>query len=331
MIAGPPCQGFSTAGKRDIDDPRNHLLISAAQIAINMSPKVFVLENVPGVVLGRHRRYWQKLREIFISNKYQTTDFVIDSQNIGLAQTRKRLFFLAWRTWRGWEPSDISEQKLVLRDVLSDMASIPNHNITYLEPSSSCYKIVENIEPGQKLSNVRGGARSVHTWDIPDVYGETTIEEQSVLESIQRLRRRLRMRDSGDADPVLKSAISKDVGFDCTLSIRNLQAKGYVRKIGNKYDLCRSFNGKYRRLSWEEPSYTVDTRFTDHRYFLHPSEHRGFTVREAARIQGFPDSFIFMGKEREQAKQVGNAVPPPLAKWIAHGVQRMLDDEGSEL
>ncbi len=180
-----------------------------------------------------------------------------------------------------------------------------------------------------ELSNVRG-ERDLSYVGYTGCLRETTIEEQSVLESIQRLRRRLRMRDSGDADPVLKSAISKDVGFDCTLSIRNLQAKGYVRKIGNKYDLCRSFNGKYRRLSWEEPSYTVDTRFTDHRYFLHPSEHRGFTVREAARIQGF-QILLFYGKEREQAKQVGNAVPPPLAKWIAHGVQRMLDDEGSEL
>jgi DNA (cytosine-5)-methyltransferase 1 len=71
-------------------------------------------------------------------------------------------------------------------------------------------------------------------------------------------------------------------------------------------------------------SLTVDTRFGDHRYFLHPTEHRSFTVREAARIQGFPDWFTFDVPEKESFRMIGNAVPPPMAKYIAEGVRKLL-------
>ncbi len=97
-----------------------------------------------------------------------------------------------------------------------------------------------------------------------------------------------------------------------------------MREIGDTHDLTGAFNGKYRRLSWDKPSNTVDTRFGSPTYFLHPEEQRGFTVREAARIQGFPDSFIFSGTEKEQYQMVGNAVPPPMAKKIALQIRKLL-------
>ncbi|MBU0768930.1 MAG: DNA cytosine methyltransferase, partial [Proteobacteria bacterium] len=62
----------------------------------------------------------------------------------------------------------------------------------------------------------------------------------------------------------------------------------------------------------------------DPRYFIHPEQDRGFTVREAARIQGFPDSFIFHGTDKEQCKLIGNAVPPPFAKWLAEKIKQLI-------
>lgn len=327
VISGPPCQGFSTVGKRRLNDPRNNLLLMAGRIALDIRPKVFVLENVRGVVSGHHRQYWMRLKKMLKKNGYRITDFLADAERIGLAQMRKRMILVAWRTRKGWMPAKVQESRSVLRDVLEDINGASNHNIRHLEIGSDLHTIAKHIKPGQKLSNVRGGARSVHNWDVPEIYGKTTEEERHVLESLLKLRRRLRLREDGDADPVLASAITKDIGFSVGSILTRLQKKGYVRKIGNRYDLCHAFNGKFRRLRWDEPSYTVDTRFTDSRYFLHPKEHRGFTVREAARIQGFPDSFVFMGTEKEQMRLVGNAVPPPLAQWVALGVKKMLTNK----
>ena len=327
IIAGPPCQGFSTVGKRNIDDPRNNLLLSAAHIALTIQPKVFVLENVRGVVAGNHQRYWKKIKLMFSDQGYQTLDFLANAEHLGLAQMRKRMILIAWKNVKRWIPEQAQKQKVVLRDVLSNINGASNHNIRQIEPNSDLYTIVKHIKPGQKLSNVRGGPRSVHTWDIPEIFGEITEKERIVLYSLLKARRRLRLRKKGDADPVLASAITKDIGFSSRSILKNLISKGYVRKTGNRYDLCHAFNGKFRRLTWDTPSYTVDTRFTDFRYFLHPNEHRGFTVREAARIQGFSDSFVFQGTEKEQARLVGNAVPPPLANWLAFGVRKMLTDE----
>ena len=327
LIAGPPCQGFSTVGKRELNDPRNHLLLTSGRIALKIRPKVFVLENVRGVVSGQHHQYWQKLKTMLKKDGYQITDFLADAERIGLAQMRKRMIMVAWRTRKEWVPAEMPKYRSVLRDILENINGASNHKIRPLEPGSNLYNIAKHIKPGQKLSNVRGGARSVHTWDIPEIYGETTEKERIVLQSLLKLRRRLRLREVGDADPVLASAITKDTGLSAGAILNTLHKKSYVRETGNRYDLCHAFNGKFRRLRWDEPSYTVDTRFTDFRYFLHPNEHRGFTVREAARIQGFPDSFVFLGTEKEQARLVGNAVPPPLSHWVALAVRKMLTNK----
>jgi DNA (cytosine-5)-methyltransferase 1 len=88
--------------------------------------------------------------------------------------------------------------------------------------------------------------------------------------------------------------------------------------------LSHTFNGKYRRLSYAHPSPAVDTRFGTPAYYLHPEEPRGFTAREAARIQGFPDSFFFEGTKATQFKMIGNAVPPPVAESIATAIKERL-------
>ena len=103
-----------------------------------------------------------------------------------------------------------------------------------------------------------------------------------------------------------------------------LTEKGYLKSVEGGVDLVGTFNGKFRRLAWDKPSCTVDTRFGSPRYFLHPSQQRGFTVREAARIQGFDDSYIFAGSEKSQYRLIGNAVPPPLGELAAKFAKRLL-------
>ena len=194
---------------------------------------------------------------------------------------------------------------------------VSNHEPNLLPPGSSNYVIALRINQHQKLCNVRGSERAVPTSDIPSVYGKTTASEREVLVSIQKLRRQLRRRETGDADPLLVREISEHCGRDVSPMIKRLHAGDYLRKIGQRVDLSHTVNGKYRRLDWEHLAPAVDTRFGEPRYYLHPEEHRGLSVREAARIQGFPDDFEFSGSRAAQFRMVGNAVPPPLAQQLA--------------
>ncbi len=324
VLAGPPCQGFSTAGKRDYFDPRNQLLLDTAHVAASAQAKIIVVENVTAVLSGSHRNYWIGLKEILRLRGYKTQEFVIGGDSAGLGQIRKRIILLAWNNGRepifGLPYLPFTD----LRSVLSGLDGLPNHEPEYLNRKSHLYLIAKKIKPGQKLSNVRNGPNSIHTWDIPGVFKKVSIKEKSVLEAMLRLRRRERQRPSGDADPVLRSSLEKHLDTSVTRELLSLTAKGYVRKVKQRYDLTHTFNGKFKRLRWDTPSFTVDTRFGDPRYFLHPEEHRGLTVREAARIQGFSDSFTFLGDKKTQFRHVGNAVPPPLAFVIAKMIRNTL-------
>ncbi|MFZ0932431.1 MAG: DNA cytosine methyltransferase [Syntrophobacteraceae bacterium] len=316
LIAGPPCQGFSTAGKREFDDPRNELLRTAGELALALKPKVFVLENVRGVISGSHKQYWDRLKHT-LKDKYEVEELCCLGTEMGVPQIRKRMVLLAWE--RGREVR-IEIQKLEagdLRSALLGVENVPDHIPKFLPPNSKLLLIAKKIKQGQKLSNVRGGTNAIPTWEIPEVFGQVTNGEKRCLEALRAARRRFRLRPFGDADPVGLELISEVAGYDVSKEIASLLEKHYVRKMNGALDLTHTFNGKFRRLHWDRPSLTVDTRFGSPRYFLHPEQHRGFTSREAARIQGFPDSFVFEGSDSERFRLIGNAVPPPLAKLIA--------------
>jgi len=323
LLAGPPCQGFSTAGKRKLNDPRNQLLLTAASIALKLSPKVFVLENVPGVTSGKHRYYWEAAKNKLRIAGYRTAEVECLGTKMGIAQIRKRMVLLAWK---GKKDLNIFLPEIfggTLQDALKGISGAPNNSKKILIESVAT-KIAKRIKPGQKLCNVRGGENSVHTWDIPEVFGKTTEQEKELLNTLLKLRRQIRRRDIGDADPVEKKVLVSLFGNSVLRTLNSLLRKGFVRQIDECYDLKDTYNGLFKRLSWDKPSLTVDTRFGEYRYFLHPSENRGFTVREAARIQGFPDTFIFSGTEKEQYRLIGNAVPPPLAQCLANFVKKGL-------
>jgi DNA (cytosine-5)-methyltransferase 1 len=326
LVAGPPCQGFSLAGGRKVNDPRNQLLPLAATIAATIRPKVFVAENVAGSKSGAHREYWESVLAIMKDAGYMTRELTCIGTDHGVPQLRKRCLVIAWRTGKNLPEMNGKSNGGVLRDVLANLEGVPNHDPIELEPEGKLAKIALRLRPGQKLCNVRQGSRSVHTWDIPEVFGRTNAVERQVLEALIRIRRRRRVRSSGDADPVPANILESDVGFSVASILKTLKKKGFIREREGLFDLIHTFNGKFRRLEWDRPSYTVDTRFGDPRYFLHPSQQRGFSAREAARIQGFPDSYVFSGPTKVQFRMIGNAVPPPMGKAIAEFVRLALRD-----
>lgn len=324
VIAGPPCQGFSTAGKRDVTDKRNHLLPLAGRLAADLNPKVIVIENVAAASYGAHRRYWDDVEDFLRSKDYRTHTVCADAAELGLAQSRRRLLLFAWNTRRDIDFTIHSVPKVSLADVLNGVEHLSSHDPEPLDPSSRDHQIAIRIGPGQKLCNVRGGPRSVHTWNIPEVFGKTTAAECRMLEFIMRIRRQQRRRDFGDADPVSAATLKREFKNKTMCLVRSLLAKGYLRKIGAYLDLCHSFNGKYRRFQWNDKACTVDTRFGEAQLFLHPNEHRPFTIREAARIQGFPDDYKFDCTKRTAFRLIGNAVPPAMGSMAATFTRELL-------
>jgi DNA (cytosine-5)-methyltransferase 1 len=324
VLAGSPCQGFSTAGKRQLNDPRNHLLHSAVTIATDLAPKVIVCENVPGLLQGAHKRHFENARKQLNQAGYDTKTIVLDARDTGIPQLRRRVILIAWNSGKSFEPYIAPRPPISLQDTISGVKALPNHEPVRIDDDSSDLRIAARIKTGQKLCNVRAGAASVHTWQIPEVFGHVIQSEKDILETVMRLRRRLRVRNFGDADPVPRNALEVELGRKVKKQIQGLVEKGYLREIGSAVDLTHTFNGKYRRANPSGVSHTVDTRFGDYRYFLHPSEHRGFSVREAARIQGFPDHYQFFGPIREQFRLVGNAVPPPMGMAIGELVKHIL-------
>ncbi|MDR3427369.1 DNA cytosine methyltransferase [Silvimonas sp.] len=324
VLAGSPCQGFSTAGKRQFDDPRNNLLHAAAAIAIKARPKVIVFENVLGVIQGKHRIHWDTVCNSIRSAGYQTTTLVVDARETGLPQLRKRVVLIAWNTGASFRPElDICTMPS-LAEVIHGAESCENHEPRLLAKDSNEYRVASHIRSGQKLCNVRGGSASVHTWNIPEVFGFVSDPEIEILRSLMGLRRRRRVRDFGDADPVPLDVLQAELKRCVAADVKSLLQKNYLRDLGGVLDLKHTFNGKYRRPCPNGVSHTVDSRFGDPTCFLHPDEPRGFSVREAARIQGFPDRYIFHGPQSDQFKMVANAVPPAMGLSIGKMIRRGL-------
>lgn len=324
LLAGSPCQGFSTAGKRNLDDPRNDLLVRAGTIALQVKPRVFVMENVPAAISGRHGSRWEKVEGMLVDGGYSVARFLAHGPSSGVPQFRRRLFLFAWcgsNTIR-CDPKTVPGPSLSA--ALQDPDGLSGHDPVTLPTGSPEQLIARRISPGKKLCNVRISQAAVPTWDIPEVFGPVTDSEREVLLALVRLRRRNRRRTFGDADPVLPSVISQHLERCCDSDIKRLICGRYIRRIGDYVDLTHTYNGKFRRLPTDGISPTVDTLFGEPRLFIHPHFDRGLTPREAARIQGFPDDFVITGNRRRAFRMIGNAVPPPMAARLASFVREAL-------
>jgi len=272
--------------------------------------------------------HYNKLIKSLEKLQYKTETIKCDSSDYGVPQRRKRLFIIAWKNELNFRNNislnDMKDKKSVNEALENINIDVNNHVPKLLSSDTNEFIIASHIKAGQKLCDVRGGLHSVHTWDIPEVYGIIDDKEKEILESVLSLRRKKRRRDYGDSDPVLIQDIKDELSFSPGMYIKSLIKKRYLCKKEGGIDLTRSFNGWYRRLDSMGFSPTVDTRFGRPKYFLHPTENRGLTVREAARLQTFPDDFIFEGTEADQYRMIGNAVPPKMAKVIAQYITKNL-------
>jgi len=328
VVAGPPCQGFSTAGGYKKTDPRNELLATTCSITTKAKPKIIVIENVSGLTNSVNCDTLEFAVNILKEANYFVDMRIVECEKHGVPQRRRRLFIVARSGGREFSLSSIPEMpKVLIKDVLSkplDLSDLGIEPHQTLKPNTKEWHIAKAIKQGQKLCNVRSSENCVHTWDVPKAFGRTNVKERELLCLIQKIRRQVRRRPNGDADAVELSVLRGRSKSSIDQPIDSLLHKGYLRWVEGNIDLTNTFNGKYRRLVWEGISPTVDTRFGDFRLFLHPLENRGLSVRDAARIQGFPDTFSFPKNKKFAFKQIGNAVPPPVAKSLASKVRGLI-------
>lgn len=368
VLGGFPCQGFSKAGPKNENDDRNLLYIEMKSAIEVLQPKVFIAENVDGLSQNFKGKYLEKIIHDFEEIGYKVQYRILNAVNYGVPQYRRRIFFVGlkenlntsdflWpiethnstdrngessiRKYRDlFDPldSELKKEALTIRDSIYDIrqidAKIPDHRVTN-KWSSNSNKIMSFIGEGQKLCNVRFADSSVYTWQIPEVFGDVDKIDIQILEIIGRNRRHKKYGNIPNGNPIPESIIQQLGGFsDIRERLQRLVQSGYLKEKNDGYDLKGAMfcSGLFKRPRWDEPSPTVLTNFHNPRYFVHPERDTPFSLRECARLQGFPDDFFFTTtddvKELEAGyRLVGNAVSPPLGRAFASSLKKLFNKE----
>lgn len=270
IIGGPPCQGFSIAGKRDLNDERNSLYKSFLQFVDELRPSAFLMENVPNIMSMGKGAVKENIIADFTKIGYNVFTKTLLASDFGVPQNRKRAFFIGFKNKKEYSfPSAILKDKISSKAAISDL---PDRDII----DGSKYPIYPKSSYQKEMRN---GSSFLYNHQLTN-HKPKTVEVISLVP------------DGGNY---------KDLPKD-------LQG---TRKV----------NIAWTRLNSMRPSFTIDT---GHRHHFHYKYNRVPTVRESARIQSFPDDFIFLGSKTSQYKQVGNAVPPILAKVLAESLKPFL-------
>lgn len=267
IIGGPPCQGFSTVGKRDVDDPRNKMYLEFFKAVKLANPDFFVIENVKGMLTLNKGAFVKDLLKRFGKGGlgYTIHYKLLNAADYGIPQNRYRVFYVGIKNKDFVFPKPF-DYKLTAKDGISDLEGA----------TSSKYGSAPQNDFQKEM---RGDMEKPLNQD----YTSHTEKTISIISQVP---------DGGN--------------------IRDLPAEVWQ---------VRKYNKAFERMGTFKPSNTIDT---GHRNYFHYSEPRIPTVRESARIQSFPDSFEILGTRGSQYKQVGNAVPPMLAKIIAENIKNIL-------
>lgn len=324
VVGGPPCQSFSTAGRaRDPhgmrNDPRNFLFENYIHILEHFQPKIFVFENVVGLlsanvdnelVINNIFRRMNEAGYSVLDNLNERNNIVLNSVHYGVPQTRKRVIIIGVRNdlipegvnVNEWIRDNIYEQ-IVKTHYAPDEEALDGQR-EYVSVRDAIADL-PRLNPGQ-------GEDDIHF--IPEMLNDYTQNIRDI--DFDRLYNHM-ARNHNEQDIQRYTLMSKN--------------KWSLRQLLDHHpelDNGRAFGNSYVVQNWGLPGRTIIAHlYKDGNQFIHPDHTQGrtFTVREAARIQSFPDNFRFMGSRTQQFKQVGNAVPPIMARSIAIAVNEALE------
>lgn len=305
VFGGAPCQGFSMIGHRALDDPRNSLVRDFVRIVAELRASYFVFENVRGLTIGEHRGILDELIEEFARLGYRTLSpwRVFDAADFGVPQHRERLILMGAR--KGLRMPEYPEASFLPAD-----AKLPSR----LPQGPSCRDALGDLQDAEEFDElIHCDEVSTAQWGQPSSYAREMrcIGASSWYYSYPRNWNRRMLTSSLRTE---HTAISRR-RFDATLP-------GQVEPISRFYKLSAEGLSNTLRAGTDSSR----GAFTSPRP-IHYSFPRCITVREMARLHGFPDWFRFHATKWHGARQIGNAVPPPLARAVASQVIRALGYE----
>ena len=301
VVGGPPCQGFSMANRqRLLDDPRNVLYKNYLELLSNVRPKFFVMENVKGM-MNKSSEILEDFYNI-LGDDYSIDMILLNAKNFGIPQNRERVFVIGSREKHVPAAQIIDDikrssencEKFKLADALS---SLPK-----LEPKKiKNARGIENNEIGYKFR--------VHKYESSKYLSFTNPKSKTNYLSNHT------NRYNNERDVEIFSRLPQGANslHDSITDIMPYSSRNHV------------FKDKYYKLKEQEVCKTITSHMKfDCNMYIHPTQPRGLSPREAARVQTFPDDFVFMGSNNTWYAQIGNAVPVKLAEAIGKEIIKYL-------
>lgn len=301
VFGGAPCQGFSLIGHRTLDDPRNALVRDFVRLVVELDARYFVFENVKGLTVGRHRQFLHELIEAFDEVGYNVRrDWrVLNAAWYGVPQDRERLILIG------------AKRGLKLPDYPEPCSTVAGTHHKELPEGPSCKDALGDLpEAEDYVELIEGDSVKTKVWGKPSTYAR---------------RMRCLDNDSWEFGYVRRwdpSILTSSLRTDHTDISRLRFAE---TKPGSVEPISRFFKLPVKGVSNTLRAGTDSARgaFTSPRP-LHYAKSRCVTVREMARLHGFPDWFRFHETKWHGARQIGNAVPPPMGRAVAGAVMDAL-------
>lgn len=302
IIGGPPCQAYSLVGRAQSShmetpmaaDPRNDLYKLYASFLQRYQPKMFVFENVMGIISAKGGTTWLKVQDALRSVGYEIDSHEQNSKDFGVLQNRRRMIIVGWLkdSGLGYPSFEKKTANAIVNDIFRDLPA---------------------LRPGEE-------SREYAMGEISEYLRETGIRK--------------------DSDVLTHHCARPNKARDIQIYRRTIALWNDGHKRLNYNDLPdelkthknrKSFLDRFKVVEGDEAyCHTMLAHISkDGHYFIHPDieQHRSITVREAARIQSFPDDYFFEGPRTAQFVQIGNAVPMLMARGIAEGIARELSRE----
>jgi DNA (cytosine-5)-methyltransferase 1 len=301
IIGGPPCQAYSLVGRARsadgmVSDPRNHLYIQYAIYLEKYKPKLFVFENVLGLVSAKEGTYLERMETVFLEKGYQMKLYMLAANNFGVLQNRRRVIIIGWRT-----------------DLNLNLPELENIKMQSDFRVDCIFNDLPKLAAGKgvdKYSNYRA-----------EINGY--LAEKSIRSGIDILTQHVSRPNTKQDKEIYRIAVSKWNKYGQRLDYNDLPEVLKTHK--NRHSFFDRFKIVAGDLNY---SHTVVAHIAkDGHYYIHPDieQNRSISVREAARLQSFPDNYYFEGMKEGQNrtaafKQIGNAVPPLMAENIGNAI-----------